>query len=439
MLVEKTVSRLALRSQPRTDPRQTIVKAKRLVDEKTGIIRMLYESPCEPDAPKVFGYGSLLADSSHYGIPHASSINGSTSIIRARAIVGAIGEAVERYSAAFIPEEDLIRASYSEVRDHAIDPRTLILYSDEQYRRPGFPFVPFHDEMNIHWIEAYSLTRRVEILVPAFAVFIPYRRNGEEPPLAQLISTGLACGNTLEEAVLAGTCEVIERDAVMSMWLSRSSRPKLDCHASTSAVLQETLRRFGETRYELHLMDLTTDTKIPAIAAVAVDRSGKGPAAVVASKASLDPNHAVVGALDELAQCLAWVRSLSRRTSRESLPDLDQLSSIEDHVMWATRLDRLGHIEFMFSSSETRLITEIPNHVTDDVLHDIQNCVAMLAERGLDVLVVEITPPDIREVGLHVVRVIIPEMQPLFFGSGLERVSPRVKQHLTNPYPHPFP
>jgi len=49
--------------------------------------------------------------------------------------------------------------------------------------------------------------------------------------------------------------------------------------------------------------------------------------------------------------------------------------------------------------------------------------------------------------GLHVVRAIIPGSQPLFFGSGMHRISDRARQNEypdradmgINLYPHPFP
>jgi len=74
---------------------------------------------------------------------------------------------------------------------------------------------------------------------------------------------------------------------------------------------------------------------------------------------------------------------------------------------------------------------------------------------NLDVIVVDLTAPEITRNGLHCVKVLIPGMLPMTFGhhftrvAGLERVL-RVpvelgyaKQPLRledlNPYPHPFP
>ncbi len=442
------MSKIVLRSRSTSNPLVTIRKAKHLVDEKTGIIRVLYETPADPDSPQIFGYGTLLADTAQYGIAHSSPVNGSTSIIRERAIAGAIGEAVERYSAAIAPVDELVYASYKEMHGLALDPRTLILYSEQQYSQPEFAFLPFQAEIPLQWKSGYSLTQEATTFVPAFAVYIPYKRSGDEPPFVQLISTGLACGNSLEEAILSGICEVVERDATMCMWLQGLSLPRLNCSIGGNSLVQETLARFKRSKYDVHLIDVTTDVSIPVVVAVAEKRMGNGPAAVFASNANLNPQQAVVGALDELAQCIVWVKSLMKKHGAESLPTLDQISSMEDHVLWASRKDRLEYVNFVFASTEQRNLQDIPNEATEDIQQNIQMCVAKLAEIGLEVIVVDITPPDIREIDLHVVRVIIPGTQPLYFGNGLERISSRIlndnyRQSMKRPQttfaPHPFP
>ena len=426
---------------PRSDVRETLRKARRLLDGQTGLIRALYEVPCEPDAPQIFGYGCMLANTERYGVTPSGSVNGSTSAIRERAIAGAVGEAIERYSASVVPEEELLSAPYHRVRGDALDPRTLVLYDEVRYDRPDFPYPPFRDDMPLRWVEGYSLTRAAPVLVPAFAVYLPYPLGPGEPTLMQLISTGLACGNSMEEAILSGLCEVVERDATMAMWLRRSSPPRLTINAPAGMLLRETLRRFSRSPYDVRLLDVTTDLGIPAIVAVAVGQSAAAPAAVFASKASLDPEHAAVGALDELAQCLVWIRSLMAAHPPDTLPGLDAVSSIEDHVMWATRPDRRDLIAFATDAPTRHLLTAMPSLATGDVSADIRVAVGRLAERELEVIVVDVTAPDIREAGFHVARVIVPGAQPLTFGHGMERMSARARlpEGGKNPLPHPFP
>ena len=51
--------------------------------------------------------------------------------------------------------------------------------------------------------------------MPANLVFCPYEPPGSGKGIAWMDSNGLAAGNDLEEAVLHGLLEVVERDAIM--------------------------------------------------------------------------------------------------------------------------------------------------------------------------------------------------------------------------------
>ena len=89
------------------------------------------------------------------------------------------------------------------------------------------------------------------------------------------------------------------------------------------------------------------------------------------------------------------------------------------------------------------------------MLKDVRRCVELLKAAGLEVIVVEITTPDIREIGMRVVRVLIPGMVPLhgvykfpFLGSKRLAQFPMLGSSNQgnghgpqdfNKYPHPFP
>src|SRR5262249_7914647 len=161
------------------------------------------EAPIAPDAPRIFGCGALCSDYGDLGHPSESSISGSTSLNRDQAIAAAIGEAVERYSAAFVPYHQVMVHSCASVPGRAVLPQSLTLYGEDQYDRPDFGYRPVDAKTPIGWVAGYSLTREDRVLVPAFAVYQPYRSRIDEAPVFQQITTGLACGNTLEEAILS--------------------------------------------------------------------------------------------------------------------------------------------------------------------------------------------------------------------------------------------
>lgn len=437
---------MQLRHGPLSSIEDTLRKALRLVDEETGIIKILHEAPSAPDAPKIFGCGALCGDHSQFGFPSDNPISGSTSLLRDQAVVGAIGEAVERYSAAFVPYEEIVYCSYASASTNAVDPSTLVPYDTIQLVRPRFGYRVVRAEDKIGWVNGFSLTRRCPVLVPAFCVYQPYRSLIGEVPAVQQVTTGLACGNTREEAILSAICEVVERDAAMLMWLQSRRPPKAVPRSDTSSTVFEALDRFESIAKYVSLLDVTTDMGIPAYVAVSEIPIRGAQGATFSSCANLNPARAAVGALTELAQCLLWMNSLVDKGAHLPNPAIEEISEIEEHVLWPLLPENRPAFEFALSSART---VEIPPFLDDcmDALDSIETCVRLIADAGLEVIVVDVTSPDIQECGLHVFRAVIPGAQPLYFGSGMHRVSPRAMlvdypdraNAQINLHPHPFP
>ena len=425
----------------------TLEKARRLVGEETGVIRLLHEPPIAPDAPRIFGCGSLCSDYSHLGYPSENFISGSTSLVRGQAIAGAVGEAVERYSAAFVPYEEITVLPYSEVADEGVDPWSLTLYDDDQYQQSDFGYGRLTAEEPIGWVTGHSLTHNTLKLVPAFSVYQPYRSLVGETAVVQQITTGLACGNTIEEAILSATCEVVERDAAMLMWLQSRRAAKVVLPNGSGSLVSAVLESLGHLKKYITVLDVTTDIGIPAFVAVWDGPLDRERGVVFSSCAKLSAEHAVAGAITELAQCLMWVGSLL--DSKKPLPDpsREKIFEIEEHVLWPMRSTARPWFEFALSSTSSTDLSAYPNRSSSDVLESINTCVDLLAAQDFEVIAVDVTSPDIRETGLHVVRVIIPGAQPLFFGTGFHRVSKRARSNDygdrasrdINLHPHPFP
>ena len=79
----------------------------------------------------------------------------------------ATGEAVERYCGNVVPE-DLVRGSASALElagSRVVDPAEFALYSEDQYRLPGFPFVPFTSDLNIRWVLGHTMDEKVPTYV----------------------------------------------------------------------------------------------------------------------------------------------------------------------------------------------------------------------------------------------------------------------------------
>jgi ribosomal protein S12 methylthiotransferase accessory factor len=438
---------MRLDRHPPTPAAETLRRALRLVDAETGIIRMLHEAPVAPDAARIFGCAALTSDHTAIGFPSETAISGSTALARDGAIVGAIGEAVERYAAAYTPEERILRAPFSAVQGEAVDPALLALYDAEQEARPGFGYRAPRPDESIGWVEGWSLSRACPVLVPAFAVYQPYARGEDEAPVVQTVTTGLACGATREEAILAGLCEVVERDAAMLLWLQSRLVPVVAPDSGLPAGVAAALARFGPNARHVTLLDATADIAIPTYVAVWHGPLAGTHGAVFASCAKPSQTAAAVGALTELAQCLMWAASLVAGGARLPDPATDAFERIEEHVLWPLRPDARPAWAFALASPCRAGFDAAADAPLRDVRDAIEACVGHVARAGLEVIVVDVTSPDIAETGLHVVRVVLPGAQPLFFGLGLHRISTRARRLPypdraapgINLHPHPYP
>ena len=114
--------------------------------------------------------------------------------------------------------------------------------------------------------KAKSLTKKDNVWLPAQTVS-PTReaqnfvRQGFEPHLRRVITTGLATHPSREEALLSGALEVIERDAFMVMWLNHLTLPRVDLDELSfrSPTLKLLLERCKRYRLKPHVVRMITD------------------------------------------------------------------------------------------------------------------------------------------------------------------------------------
>jgi thiazole/oxazole-forming peptide maturase SagD family component len=137
----------------------------------------------------------------------------------------------------------------------------------------------------IDWINACDASTGESALVPAdLCLRRPPTRRAIEPIGA--LSSGAAAGPSFEAAALRAVLELCERDAAAMWWLG-GCRPKRFAleHPATKAgaELIERLRQ-GETARRTVLLDITTDTGVPAVAAVSVGHDGRGMAYGLSSR-----------------------------------------------------------------------------------------------------------------------------------------------------------
>jgi ribosomal protein S12 methylthiotransferase accessory factor len=329
--------------------------------------------------------------------------------VQARA--SAICEAIERFSGVFQGDEPRLTATYHELGEDAIEPNACMRYSDRQFaerdrwnaRQSQFQIVPlpFDPDTSIEWSPVWSLTRSKWRYLPTRYLYFGYPGD-EETFYCWGDSNGNAAGNTLEEAILQGFCELVERDAVALWWYNRVRRPGVDIGSFGDEYLDRVQERYAELARPIWALDLTSDLGVPAFAAVSRRTDKPVEDILVAFGAHFDARVALRRAVCELNQFLPAVLPIgSDGGGTYAFDDPDSLA------WWRTAtIEREAYL--LPADGVTRTLADFPDRSTDDVLADVELCRSLVEARGMELLMLEQTRPD---VGVPVAKVIVPGLR----------------------------
>jgi ribosomal protein S12 methylthiotransferase accessory factor len=427
---------------------------------RVGIVAALEECMVDVDEPPLHRVSCELAAAEEVlgsRIASARSGAGAGSSIE-QAAGAAIGEAIERYSASFVPLERLVVATAAELGPRAADPAGFGLFAAAQYARPGFAYEPFTRETRVPWVAGLDLVTGEQVWVPAELVFLQNVGPAERERIGYATSNGLACAPTRADALERALLELLERDAFMVTWWRRLSPPRLDW-SEDQWLAQADRRYFRSTGLEYTALDLSPAHDLPIVAAVVRGANGSGAALGVGAAAAPRVEDAWWRALAEAFASRSACRKLRLLDpDRIYASDGSDVVSFDDHIRFYGEDEAAELAAFLWSSAETRSAGDIPA-LSEDAAVRLEQIVARIGRAGSAAFAVDVTSPDVAAAGLHVIRALAPGLCPLdaahtarFLGSprlsGAAGTGPSEKDILTgrvlglddlNPLPHPFP
>ncbi|SDG22104.1 bacteriocin biosynthesis cyclodehydratase domain-containing protein [Sinosporangium album] len=438
-------------------PCEPIAELKDAEDERVGIVHAASVRKAD-SGPPIYLSGSTSADLSLIKQPMRVTKNGGAAFGKKDAVNATIGESLERYAAALYRKEDLVLSTWADLAEEAVPPDAFGLFSDEQYRSEGFAFTAFTPDTPVRWTRAVRWSDGAQVWVPASQVYMHYRRTRGEAVIGPSISTGLAAAPTFRAAVLSGLLEVLERDALAVSWLHRlPPRPVPQERIEESSEVAYHLRKAGNCRVRFY--DLSLEHSPVVVAAVIDHRGGGDHVMSFGSACRVTATAALEKAFLEATQGLTYVRRLLRQYQDWDMGgDFDTVDEFNKHAILYTRHPHLreaaGYLVHPSGEPERwrseRVRPEDPGKPVDlDDLDDLDGLVRELDAAGYPVYVVDVTTPDVMQLGVRVVRVLVPGLQHL---SGMHRYrmlgTPRLHTvaaglgHDTvpnNPFPHPLP
>lgn len=265
----------------------------------------------------------------------------------------------------------LLKARFSELQKSgrpALDPNRLPLEA------------PYADAP-LHWLAARAADGSA-MLVPAQAVFLFC--NLDEPALFLAGgSTGLASGNTLEEAKVAALTEILERDAEATTPFCRARCFRLK---SRDPRLQALLDDYAARGARVQFQDITTELGLPAYQCFVTSPEG---AVARATGANLSGARAALAALTETPW--PYPHGGPSGPGLEGLPE--------------------------------RILEDLPEYSLPSPTDNCRLLEAVLMAHGKAPLYVELTRADL---GLPVVRALVPELALTAEWDRFSRPGPRL-------------
>ena len=439
---------LELLETPATPLADALDRLEQAVSPLVGIVRTAPAIMVAADEARLHAFACHVASAERTTGAATVDYAGSAHVDGGRARAASIGEAIERYSATFVPERPRA-TSATELGPLVVPPESFALFHERQHV-PGFPFARFTPSTRLSFVEGFSLADGRPAFLPAQLVYLHYARS--EPPIGYPTSNGLACGPTLAEAVLAALLEVVERDAMMIVWANRLSPPRLTWRDDPTVRAVDD-RAFASTGLEYTAIDVGAFFGVPA--AIGVVHGADGDPAAVGIGAGCAPRigDAWRTSIAEAFAVHRWLRGLLAAT-RAPLERVEDVRTLEDHTLFHGTRDRAGGLAFLEASGDERSTAHVPRVPGGTPGEIVAEIVRRLGEQGVSAYAVDVTSPDVDELGLKVARVVTPQLCALdVFGGAPYRGGERLyraafeaallDRPLTydelNPLPHPYP
>ncbi|MGH8779289.1 TOMM precursor leader peptide-binding protein [Paraburkholderia sp.] len=377
------------------DPQQVFQRYEHLISPVSGAVAYLHPMPGRHvGLRKVYVAGYLTCPGAVPRSNRFDRICSGKGRTDEQARVSALCETLERFSGEYQGDEAVTRASFDELAaDGAIHVNALQQFSDTQFEQRDAinartddvrKQVPPCFELNraIDWTPAWSLASGRRHWVPLDYCYADVPEQNASPFCIHN-PNGSAAGSRIEEAILQGLLELVERDAAAIWWYNQIERPGVSLASFADPYFDALQAEYRSMGWRLWALDITHDLRIPTIVALAEHPGTKRFS--IGFGCHPDYRIAVQRALTEVNQLLD--------VSADGPPPWDHA--------------RLSSTRFLYPA-EGVAETSAPTwpRAGEGSLDDaIAYTLGQIAAAGLDTLVVDKTRPDI---GLPVVQVIVP-------------------------------
>lgn len=446
-IVPRRIGTSAGNGQRVLSARTVLEKYSHLIDPVTGIVGELRRHPGCPEFLHSYQSGRNRAITGtsilqvRVGLRAQSGGKGAS---ETEAKAGALCEAIERYCATLDGDEARVRDSYRGLGDQAIHPDSCQLFDQRQFAdraRWNASCAPFHrvpepfDERDVtDWTPMWSLLGEEHRLLPTGMLY--FHSEPHHGPVSVLAdSNGNATGGTIEDAILQGFLELVERDAVALWWYNRTRQAPVDLESFDDHWMADLIEQYARwLNREVWVLDVTSDLGIPVMAAVSRRTDKREEDIMLGFGAHFDPRIALRRALTELGQLIPAVAGTQANGSGYECSD--------PHLRRWWRTATIENQPYVLPDPKSVPRTAASYEYTPSGELDLPLMEAAARDAGLEILVLDQSRPDIQ---MPAVKVVVPGLRHFWprFAAGrlfdvpvdLCRVSERTLYEDINPIP----
>jgi ribosomal protein S12 methylthiotransferase accessory factor len=332
------------------------------------------------------------------------------------AVLSAVGEAIERYSASLPDPARIVWARPRDLDGEFLDPRSLVLYADAQYERDDFPYARFEPDVCHPWVMGKWLGSGVPVWLPAVLTFLSFVVRPEHV-IGQGTSNGLAAWTVAGEAARRATLELVERDAFMTAWLTATPGRRIELDDSLDPSLRRVLTGIEALGATVEVYLLPTSVCGVTILCLGLGDGHEYPGATIGLGADLDSGAALRQAVLELGQTGPYLR---RMMCSGALSVPDRPGAVRE---------MLQHAAYYFPRERATAFDVLRNSDAPIALRDLSGggpnrslarCASELNRAGVRVALADVTSADVATGPFAVMRAISPDLQSISYGYGLE-------------------
>ena len=323
------------------------------------------------------------------------------------AVVRALAETFERYATCVLLEDEYIVDTPSNLGEDALDLRTLPQCATDEYESPYCYMRPIEMDSPVRWVRALSLLEGRTVLVPAAMTHL-YGRSWVSERFWPQITTGVAAHTDLKKALVTAICEVIERDAIAMTWLMRLELPRLILDEPPPAIYANRMKSIDRGKIQYHFFDATTDLGVPTAYLVQTADDNPNVAQFVNCSTEFSWWDAIGKLVREAAAGRAYLASHSQFPD-----DLRAFSELSHGAAYMGRPEQRAGFDFLLKGDATRRLSGYPTDSVDTTEQRLAFLMRVFREKGFNIYALDLTTDELRDVGLNVVRVLIPDLVPM--------------------------